>query len=549
MYKYCIIKNVGFVVIVFLMLGGMTAYGSFSEKEIGKRTNVLLITVDDLRPELGCYGNLMIKSPNIDRLAKRGMVFEKTFCQDAVCSPSRTSMLTGLRPDTTQIYDNDTHFRTYNPNVITLPQQFRRNGYHSLAMGKVYHSQWDQAYVGRRLDDPPSWSEPAWFPSVVQFYFTPEGKNIAREIYARTTQCKLHQGGMCVHSCRNSKKQLTEINLADPKYDEWKQHFVMGLVTEAPDVPDDLLYDGQVASRAISTLRRLQNQPFFMAVGFIRPHIPSVAPKRYWDLYEASQFKLADSPLPPRGAPAWTLPNEHDHSHYCDIPLDGAPLDDNLARRLIHGYYATVSFMDAQVGRVLAELDLLGLSDNTIVVLWGDHGYHLGENSRWGKQTCYEMATRQPLIIAVPGMKNQGSTSPALVEAVDIYPTLCELADLPLPTGIEGVSMTPLLDDPGRPWKTAVFSQYPRPVRRSEPGVLAGLDDKMGYAIRTERYRYVEWHYITRPGEIAGCELYDHQVDPTESVNLADQSDQAELVQRLHEQLQAGWRKALPSQK
>ena len=291
----------GAVIVLLVCVGGCN---SLPGRSPGSRPNVLFIAVDDLRPALGCYGVPVVHSPNIDRLAARGVVFERAYCQQSVCSPSRSSMLTGLRPDTTRIFDNSTHFRTYHPDLITLPQQFRLNGYHSVAMGKVYHSAWDRAYVGRRLDDPPSWSEPAWFPSVVQYYFTPEGERIARELYARSPECKLHEGHDCLHCRQTAVKDLAQVDLADPKYDEWKQHFVMGLVTEAPDVADDVLYDGQVALHAIATLRRLKDQPFFMAVGFIRPHIPSVAPKRYWDLYDPGRIRLADNPFPPHGAPA-----------------------------------------------------------------------------------------------------------------------------------------------------------------------------------------------------------------------------------------------------
>ncbi len=529
-----------------ILSGWLIGCQSLPKLDDARRPNVLFIVADDLRPELGCYGVEHVRSPQIDRLARRGVVFTRAYCQDAVCSPSRTSMLTGLRPDTTRIYDNGTHFRTYHPDVVTLPQQFRLSGYHSVGMGKVFHSAWDHAYVGRRLDDPVSWSEPAWFPSVVQYYFTPQGQRVAREIYARSSKCGLHTDGFCLHSCQNTPVGPLPVDLAAPRYDEWTQHFVMGLVAEAPDVADDALYDGQVAAHAVETLRRIKDRPFFMAVGFIRPHIPSVAPKRYWDLYDPAQLKLAGNPLPPRGAPDWSLPDVHDHGYYCDIPPGRTPIDDALARRLIHGYCATVSYVDAQVGRVLAELERLGLAERTIVVLWGDHGYHLGENSRWGKQTCYEMATRQPLIIAAPGKQGNGRRSTALVEAVDIYPTLCELAELPLPDGIEGASMAPLLDEPGQSWKAAAFSQFPSPVRSSGPDVRPQAEDKMGYALRTDRYRYVEWRYVAQPGRIAARELYDHQTDPGENMNLADVPSQADLLSRLERQLRAGWRRSLP---
>lgn len=508
--------------------------------------NVLFIAVDDLRPMLECYGDRLVKTPNIDRLAARGVLFERAYCQVAVCGPSRASMLTGRRPATTRIFDNSTEFRAYLPDVRTLPEQLRVHGYHTAGFGKIFHSQWDDAYVGRRMDDARSWSEPAWFPPTVQFYFTEEGQRTAREVYARTADCGLFQGGQCLHTLRSpAAKPLAQVDVADPEYDDWKRHFVMGLLAEAPDVPDSTLYDGQVADRAVEALRRLRDERFFIAVGFTRPHIPCVAPKRYWDLYDPAQFKPAANPFPPRGALPWTLGEGQVNGTYYGMPRDGQ-LDEAQARHLIHGYHASVSYVDAQVGRIMGELDSLGLAENTVVVFWSDHGYHLGENGQWGKSTCLEMGTRTPLIIAAPGLKGNGRKSRALVEAVDIYPTLCELTGVPLADGLEGTSMAPLLADPARAWKAAAFSQYPRPVRASTPHARPAPDDKMGYTIRTDRYRYVEWHSLARPGEIVGRELYDHHADPEENNSLAGDASQEAVIRHLHGMLQAGWRAARP---
>lgn len=508
------------------------------------RPNILLIAVDDLRPELGCYGNARIKTPHFDRLAGRGVVFERAYAQQSVCSASRTSMLTGLRPDTTGIYDNATHFRTRKPDTVTLPQQFHQHGYFTTSIGKVYHSQWDRAYVGRQLDDPPSWSESAWFPRTVQFYFSSEGQRIARTVYARSRPCLLDGRALCLHSERIGA-QAADVDVDHPKFDGWKDHFVMGPVTEAPEVADNLLADGEVADHAIATLRRIKDRSFFLAVGFSRPHVPYVAPKKYWDLYDAHQLPLAANPQAPAGAPAWALLPGHDFSGYTDVPKSG-PLPESVARRLLHGYYASVSYVDAQLGRVLAELERLGLAENTIVVVWGDHGFHLGENSRWGKQTCFERANRQPLIVCAPGQAGNGRTSRALVESVDIFPTLCELANLPVPAEVEGASFAPLLRDPARPWKTAAFSQFPRPVRAGGGKTGAQPDDKMGYSIRTAHFRYTEWRYVLRLNEIAARELYDHRTDVAEDRNLAEQPAQRDVVRRLAEQLAAGWQAALP---
>src|SRR5262245_2003649 len=241
------------------------------------RPNVLFIAVDDLRPALGCYGHPDVQTPHIDRLARRGVVFTRAYAQQSVCNASRTSMLTALRPDTTGVYDNSTHFRVRRPEAVTLPEQFRRHGYETLGIGKIFHSNWDRAYVGRQLDDPPSWSEPAWFPPAVQFYFTAEGQRIAREVYARTAPCPLDGRRVCLHSERAARAGA-DVNPADPKYDDWTQHFIMGPVTEAPEVEDNLLFDGQAADRAIATLQRVKDRTFFVAVGFSRPHVPYVAP-------------------------------------------------------------------------------------------------------------------------------------------------------------------------------------------------------------------------------------------------------------------------------
>lgn len=526
-----------------VFLCGFVPAGLFAAAGAGDsskpRPNVLFIAVDDLRPELGCYGNTIIKTPQIDRLAARGVVFERTYAQQSVCSASRTSMLTGLRPDTTGIYDNATHFRSRKPDAVTLPQQFREHGYHTASVGKIFHSQWDLAYVGRQLDDPPSWSEPAWFPRTVQFYFTSEGQRIARTVFARTARCPLDGRTLCLHSERIGAQQA-DIDLADRKYDQWKNHFVMGPVTEAPDVADNVLSDGEVADQAIATLRRIKDRSFFLAVGFSRPHVPYVAPKKYWELYRPESLPLAANPQSPLGSPAWALLPAHDFSGYTDVPKNGA-LPQSVVRRLVHGYYASVSYVDAQLGRIIVELERLGLAENTIIVVWGDHGFHLGENSRWGKQTCFEMANRQPLIVCAPGQQGNGRKSAALVESVDLFPTLCDLSGVAIPGTVEGASFAPLLGDPDRKWKEAVFSQFPRPVRAGGGKTGAQPDDKMGYSMRTDRYRYTEWRYVLRPEEIAARELYDHHDDAAENRNVADEPARQDLIRSLHQQMAAGW--------
>ncbi|CAN5901777.1 sulfatase [soil metagenome] len=467
-------------------------------EEPGRKLNVLFIAVDDLRPQLGCYGDPVVKSPNIDRLAARGTVFERAYCQQAVCSPSRTSLLTGLRPDSTRVYDLQTHFRDTIPDVVTLPEHFKALGYHSRGLGKIYHG---------GLDDPQSWSEPHWRPSVPGF--GPEGQELTRRLRAEA--------------------KAKGIDLSK------RQNQIRGLPWEAPDVEDDELTDGATAAEAVRLLGEIQDRPFFLAVGFLKPHLAFVAPKRYWDLYSPEDIQLPENDDPPKGAPAYALSNWGELRRYHGMPSQG-PVTDEQARSLIHGYYACASYTDAQVGRLLDELDRLGLTESTAVILWGDHGWKLGEHGAWCKHTNYELDARVPMILAVPGQKAAGKASNALVEFVDIYPTLAEVCGLPLPEGLEGTSFAPLLDDPDRPWKSAAFSQYPRSI----PGQGQG----MGYAMRTDRYRFVAW---TVPGkDFVEYELYDHEVDPGEEVNIANEPENAKLVEQLAGQLRAGWQGARP---
>jgi arylsulfatase A-like enzyme len=456
-----------------------------------------MIAVDDLRPQLGCLGDPVIRTPNVDRLAARGVAFARAYCQQAVCSPSRTSLMTGRRPDTTRVYDLETHFRDTIPDVVTLAEHFKAHGYRAESLSKIYHG---------GLDDPKSWSVPHWRPDVPGF--GPEGQEVLRRERSRAREA------------------------GRPPVDR-----VRGLPTEAPDVPDDALPDGATASEAINRLRAAKDrdEPFFLAVGFLKPHLPFVAPKRYWDLYSESDVTLTDNPEPPVGAPGYADSNWGELRAYVGIPKDG-PVSDEQARELIHGYYASVSYMDAQLGRVLDELDRLGLADSTIVALWGDHGWKLGDHGAWCKHTNYERDTNAPLIVSAPGRSARGSVSEALVEFVDLYPTLVDLCGLPMPDGLEGTSLAPLLDDPEQPWKPAAFSQYPRGI--------PGKGRAMGYAMRTDRHRFVAW---TLPdGTVDAYELYDHQADPHEDLNLAADPSHADLVEQLAAQLQAGWQAARP---
>ncbi len=463
------------------------------------KLNVVFIAVDDLRPELGCYGAKHIVSPNIDRLASQSLLFERAYCQVSVCNPSRNSVLSGCRPDTTRIYNNQTFLRPMMPEVVTLPQHFKNNGYTSLSLGKIFH------HSSREPgDDPQSWSEPAWYHGTpYQSWFTKESLDYVAKLKALP------------------KKDQPRLMRAAP--------------FEAADEPDDSYPDGKTAVKAIETLQRLKAaaKPFFLGVGFVKPHLPFTCPQKYWDLYPAETIKLAANSFRPKGAPEPAFDDWYELRSYGTVPPEGG-LTREMALNLIRGYRACVSHMDAQVGRVLDELDRLGLRENTVIVLWGDHGYHLGENDMWGKITNFELGTRVPLIVSLPKQATAGQRTRALVELVDLYPTLAQLCGLELPKHLEGTSFAPLLDKPDQPWKTAAFSQY---LRRGKEGF-------MGRSIRTDRWRYTEW--TSAKGEVGGIELYDEQNDSAENANVAGDAKNAEVVAQLAKQLKAGWKAALP---
>ncbi len=476
-----------------LLILGINFAGLAAETAPAK-PNILFIAVDDLRPELGCYGNPIIKSPNIDRIAKSGVVFQRAYCQQAVCSPTRSSLLTGTRPDTTKVWDLKTHFRKALPDVVTLPQLFKNNGYFTRGMGKIYH---------HGYDDPPSWSVP-WLNPRGESYGLPENRNLV-------------------------SKKRSEALASGKNEDEIV--VIKGLPFEGADVPDNTFHDGALADEAIAALKELKQkqQPFFLAVGFIRPHLPFVAPKKYWDLYDPAKIALAPNPFRPKDAPEYAILDGGELRGYENVPKGHLP--DDLARQLKHGYYAAVSYMDAQVGKVLDELDRLGLTKSTIVILWGDHGWKLGEHDAWCKHSNVENDTWVPLLISVPGMKNAGKSTRSLVEFVDIYPTLAEMAGLPLPKHLEGTSFRPVLDDLSRPWKSAAFSQYPRPVNGKQ---------LMGYSMRTDRYRFTVWVHRNDHSKVEAVELYDEKTDPQENVNIAGLPENKALVTELQAKLKAG---------
>jgi arylsulfatase A-like enzyme len=454
------------------------------------RMNVLFIAVDDLRPDLGCYGNGLVHSPNIDGLAASGTLFERAYCQQAISMASRASLLSGYRPDVGEIYRQQALYK-HVPDALSLNRHFLANGYETMSIGKIYHF---------ASDDRIGWSQGAHDPKgdwVGRGYLTDEGKAIARAY--------------------------------DEKYPR-AQRQGLGPAFEAAEAPDNAYMDGLIADLAVESLERLKDKSFFLATGFRKPHLPFNAPKKYWDLYDPADLELAENPFAPKGAPREALDNWGELRGYHGMPMKG-DMPDDLARQLIHGYYACVSYVDAQIGRVLDALDRLGLRENTVVVLWGDHGWKLGEHGMWCKHTNFELDTHAPLMFRAPGIPG-GRRTAALTEFVDIYPTLCDLCDIDKPAHLQGTSAVPLLHDPDRPWKRAAFSQYPR-------GRI------MGYSMRTDTHRYTEWKEI-RTGEVTGRELYDHRTDPAENVNVVEATEQADLVGELAAMLKAGYEAARP---
>jgi len=465
----------------------------------GPRYNVLFLAVDDLRPELGCYGHALVKSPNIDRLAAQGLRFNRAYCQEALCNPSRASLLTGLRPETLGVYDLATHFRDRKPDVVTLPQLFKKNGYTSISVGKIFHT------TNGNHDDSESWSEPPWKGPAGQPE-EPDGREPAK------LKAKKKKGAKAASADHSGTLPYGD-----------------------PDCDDDALLDGKIATEAIARLQRLQDKPFFLGVGFHKPHLPFVSPRRYWSLYEQADLRLAANPFLPKDAPRFASNDSSELRRYKDVPASG-PIADETARKLIHAYYACISYTDAQVGRVLKELDRLGLREKTVVIFWGDHGYQLGEHGTWTKRTNWEIAMRAPLLISVPGQKTAGMSTEGLVEFMDIYPTLADLCRLQAPLNLEGTSFWPLIENPRSDWKTAAFSIYPKRI----PGAGEGF----GRAMRTARHRLVEWS--SNDGAFKAYELYDEQADPSENVNIANLPTNKELMEQLIQQLRGGWRKAVP---
>ncbi len=421
--------------------------------------NVLFIIVDDLRPQLGCYGEQQTISPNMDRLAAEGLLFERALVQVPVCGASRASMLTGLYPTADRFVTYYSRAEVEAPGIVDLPGQFKANGYLTISNGKIYHHADDNVDSWDEIHRPPDF----------RVYLKPENQDL-----------------------------------------EWSDMPAF----EDADVPDNAYPGGALADKVIKDLRKAKKsgRPFFITAGFTKPHLPFNAPKKYWDLYDPEAIELAPNPYAPLDAPPNALHQWNElRDGYAGFPREGNVSDD-LARKLIHGYYACVSYTDAMVGKLLDALNRLKLRDNTIVILMGDHGWQLGEHALWCKHALFNTSTFTPLMISAPGFKERQHTK-ALVEFVDIYPSLCELAGIPLPEHLQGKSFVPLMEHASRPWKEAAFSRY-----------------HGGDSVTTDRYSYTVW-------SDGNHMLYDHARDPDENVNVADNPEYSKIVRQMKQRI------------
>ena len=455
-----------------IFLSGLMFFSYSCHLKSTKPPNILFIAVDDLRPELNCFGSHHIKSPNIDKVAHSGIIFQQAYCQVPVCGASRASLLTGLRPGYTWFIDYDTWADKDAPGALTLPQHFKNNGYYTLSNGKIFH---------HREDKLQSWSEDPWLPV----------DDVEGPKYWRDYQLK------------DNIRILTSLEGNGPAF-------------EKADVEDNAYFDGRLAEKCIRDLRRLKemDQPFFLAAGFYKPHLPFNAPSKYWNLYKQEDIRLADNPFRPKHAPDASMHNFGELRNYTNIPNEG-PLPDSLARLLVHGYYACVSYTDTQIGKVLNELKNLGLDDNTIVIIWGDHGWNLGEHGLWCKHCNYETSLRAPIILQVPWLEG-GLETDALVEFIDIYPTLCDLAGLEIPPHLQGESLRKYFNDPALPGKPYVFSRFIR-----------------GESVKNADYRYTEW--LNPESSRYADMLYDHHNDPEENHNIAAEEPYTDIIELFRE--------------
>ena len=518
------------------------------------KPNILFIAIDDLRPELGSYGSEIAISPNLDKLSSQGLQFNRAYCQQAICGPSRASVLTGIRPETSGIYHNYIKFREVNPDIITLPQHFMTNGYETVYAGKIFHH--------GDLDDEKSWSRLPALDSM-------KAKGIKKPV------------GFALEKNKRDRAETRKAMIT--KYGDVARYgLAMGNAFESADLPDHTYIDGFNTDLAIATLKEMLakgDKPFFLGLGFNKPHLNWVAPKKYWDLYNPKEIKLSSNTDAPTNAATMGLHPSFELRVRSGIPKKGL-IDEELAVRLKHAYLACISYVDAQIGKIISAMEKAGVRENTIIIVWSDHGYHLGDMGIWGKATNYEIATRVPMMIWTPDMPKttQGFKTNALVELVDIYPTLCDLAGLETPEQLEGYSFAPLINAPEREWKTAALSQFPTPALREwgayplRPAMretyfgplIKEVEEKikmqqkekwnrdlfennlMGYAMRTDKYRFIVWKDRgDLEKEPLFIELYDHVNDPRETNNIANRNP--ELVAELMTQFNKGCKGNLPN--
>jgi arylsulfatase A-like enzyme len=505
-------------------IGLLTCSASQQTSAVTQKPNILFISIDDLKPLMGAYGVSNVKTPNMDQLAASGLTFTNCHCQMTLCLPSRTSLMTGLRPDTTQVITLQTPFRQTIPDAWTLPQHFKSHGYWTQAIGKIYRT---------REDDPPAWSTPWTGGPQRPWYLNKNSETLSKIRLTKLTEASVK--GLKGEERRQYLDSLERI----PFYED------------AFDVPDDAYGDGARCQAQIDCLRKLAKkpQPFFLAAGFIRPHLPFVAPKKYWDMYNLAELKLPTWDKAPIGAPPYVTQPSWELRNYGGIPLGTAPIPDDIEKKLLHGYYACTSYIDSLVGKLLNELEILGLADNTIVCLWSDQGWHLGDHGMWSKLTLFEQATRSPLIIRIPNMKNVSRQCAAPVELVDVYPTLCTLANLPIPEGLEGADASLFFNNPQAHWDKPAFTQFSRKLVNETSNKKYRV---MGYSLRTERYRYTEWvhnpnwnNFGNRWHPMAGNtvldrELYDYEVDPDETHNLINAPHYNDIQKMLAKKMNKG---------
>lgn len=480
----------GSIILIWLSLG-FSGRGNHQkdENKSDDKKNVLFIITDDLSNTLACYGAEGVITPNLDRLAKNGLRFDRAYCQASLCNPSRASILTGRRPNNLQVYNNSPHFRGINPNVVTLPEHFKANGYHAVGIGKIYHN-WGQSLKG----DPQSWSEPEiyhWGPHYQDWYIKDRAYQLQSDI----------------------KK---------------------GPAVQSEDVSDEAYIDGRITNAAINKLRELKEVPFFMAVGYWKPHLPYNAPKKYWDLYERTALPKLRYHEPVKGVPDIAYVNSNEARSYSDVPKQGK-IPEEKKLELRHGYLAAISYLDAQVGKVLNELDRLDLTKKTTIIFLSDHGYHAGEHGQFGKWTNFEQGTRVPLIVSSPEWTIPGSVTESIVELIDIYPTLLDINGLPLPRKsdkLDGVSFSTILKDPRKQTKSYAISQITRPIG------AGNYFEAIGSTIRSKDYRYTWWKDYGDGSTIAE-EFYNLSEDILNMDNQVRNPKMLEAREALGKQLRA----------